>query len=110
MTKYIAQFEFGSDVTPEEAQEWTEAIQENLPKGTAGRVKAVPLVLNIEDVTEAHAGNKATVYLGAPRGYVRGILESVYITGGTAGIRRTLIVDGQAYDVPAYGTVELSEW
>lgn len=110
MTKYIAKFEFGANVTDEEAREWAATIHENLPEGTLGTLNRVPLILNIEDVTEEHAGNKVTVYLGQPRGYVRGILEHVYITGSTAGIRRTLIVDGLAYDVPAYGTVELSEW
>lgn len=127
MSKYVANFEFGGELDPEEVQGWFEAITQELPEGTSGTVKRMPLILDIADVTQEHAGNKITI-----RGYhkkvkdknplnkgpiasilntenLTGILEHVFITGGHQD-RRTFIIDGAAYDIPAYSLVELGEW
>lgn len=129
MTKYIATFEFGSNLTGEDAQGWVAAIQQELPEGAIANLRTVPLVLDLEDLTEAHAGNKITVrgiFSHIKNGdtkaakaqanslvqnaHLTGILEHVFETGHTSGHGRTLIIDGKAYSIPAYSLVELGEW
>jgi hypothetical protein len=129
MTKFIANFEFGANLTHEQAQEWIATVREQLPDGAEGSVKTVPLVLSIEDVTEEHAGNIVTVrglFALIKKGdkkaakamansmvqatNLTGTLEHVFETGNTSGLGRTLVVDGKAYAVPSYSLVELGEW
>jgi hypothetical protein len=119
ITRFEAKMEFGGDTSREDAVAWAEGISEKLPDGALLSLKALPLVLDLDEVTEEHAGNVVTI-----RGFYRkagklvlenavenlsGVLEHVYPTGD-APVRRTFIIDGKAYDIPAYTVVELGEW
>lgn len=128
MTKFEARLTFGADSSAEDAEKWAEAFRMGLPEGAEAEVKAIPLVLSVEDVMEEHAGNRVTI-----RGYYKpvkdrssaalkahapgilnttnltGTLDHVFPTGGHQG-RRTFIIDGAAYDIPAYSLIELGDW
>jgi hypothetical protein len=129
MTKFIANFEFGANLTHEQAQEWIATVREQLPDGAEGSVKTVPLVLALEDLTDEHAGNRVTIrgyFERLPKGdkkgaaaqanaivqsaHLTGVLDHVFITGNTADLGRTLVLEGKAYAIPAYAVVELGEW
>lgn len=109
MTKYIATFEFGSNINSEQAQEWLDAIRDNLPDGTKATLKAEPLLLDVEELTDAHAGEKIKVYVPG-FGEVSGKLQAVFNSGAkTNESARTLVIDGRAWTVN-YGVAQLSEW
>lgn len=107
MTKFVAQFEFGSNLTAEEAQEWIATVQQNLPEESVASVKRVPLTLNVEDLTTEHSGETVTIYIPG-EGTVEGILDAVY-PAGRHKVARTLVIDGVAYTT-TYGVAQLSEW
>jgi len=128
LTKFEAKMEFGGDTSREDAVAWAEAMSEKLPEGTFLTLKALPLVLDLDEITDEHAGNVVTI-----RGYFQhiakgdkkaakaqaasivqagnlsGVLEHVF-QSGAAPAQRTFIIDGKAYDIPAYSLVELGEW
>lgn len=108
MTKFIANFEFGSNMTPAQAEEWISSIHNNLPEGTVATVRTVPLVLNLEDVTPQHVGQQVSVFVNRSTGTVTGRLDAVY-PAGRQSLARTLVIDGRAYTL-IYGVVQISEW
>lgn len=108
MTKFIANFEFGANLTPEQAQEWIATVREQLPEGAAATVKTVPLTLEVENLTEQHVGEHVKVYVDKRTGEVEGKLDALYVAG-RQGIARTLVIDGTAYTM-TYGVVQLSNW
>lgn len=108
MTKFIADFEFGSNLTPEQAQEWIETVQKNLPDGAKGSVKVVPFALALEELTQEHAGNLVIVKDRNGR-EVRGVLEHIF-NSPTGEFSKILVVGGTGFDIPAYSVVQLSEW
>lgn len=108
MTKFIANFEFGANLTPEEAQEWIATVREQLPDGASGTVKTVPLMLEVENLTEQHIGEHVKVYVDKHTGEVEGTLDALYVAG-RQGIARTLVINGTAYTL-TYGIVQLSKW
>lgn len=127
MTRFEARLNFGADSEAAEAQQWADAFLAGLPEGATAEVRAIPVILDLEDITEEHAGNRVIIrgyfkHEGKPRQALSdnkevevltknlvGILEHVYLTGAHPG-RRTFIIDGAAYDIPAYSMVELGEW
>jgi hypothetical protein len=71
-------------------------------------IRIVPLVLEVENLTQEHLGQKVTVYVDKKTGTVEGYLEALF-PAGRAGLSHTLVIDGTAYTV-TYGLVTLSEW
>lgn len=108
LTKFIAKFEFGANMTAEQAQEWIETVKHQLPEGAEADVKMVPLVLEVENLTPEFIGQHVSVYVDKRIGTVAGKLDAVY-PSGRQGVAHTLIVEGTAYTV-TYGLVTLSEW
>jgi hypothetical protein len=108
LSKFVAQFEFGANLTPEQAQEWIATVQSNLPDGAIATVKQVPMTLNIEDLTNEHAGERIRVHLSNIEGTVEGKLDAVY-PAGRHKLARTMVIDGVAYTT-SFGVAQLSEW
>lgn len=108
MTKFIAKFEFGANLTPEEAQGWIDAVKEQLPEGAEAEVKMVPMIIEVENLSDEFIGQKVKVYVDRKTGTVEGTLDAVF-PAGRQGIAHTLVIEGVAYTV-TYGLVTLSEW
>lgn len=128
MTRYNLNVVFGSETEPDEARAWAEALALKMPEGCVVTLKAEPMIISLEDLSDEHAGSVVTIH-----GYfeklrptdkkkaaeqanrlvkshnLTGVLERVYQTGARQA-QRTLVIDGAAYDIPAYSLVELSEW
>jgi len=108
LTKFIAKFEFGANLTPEQAAEWVENFRSLLPEGAEADIRMVPMVVEVENITTEYIGQKVSVYVDRKTGTVEGYLEAVF-PAGRAGLSHTLVIDGTAYTV-TYGLVTLSEW
>lgn len=108
MTKYQANFSFGSDVGVAEAHEWFDMLKAQLPEGTEGTLSSEPLVLEVEDLTDAYIGHKVKVYVDKKTGEVEGTLDAVF-PAGRQQIARALVIDGVVHTV-LYGTVQVVDW
>jgi hypothetical protein len=108
LSKFIARFQFGANLTTEEAAEWVENFRSLLPEGAVADIRMVPLVVEVENITQEHIGQKVSIFVDKKTGTVEGYLEAVF-PSGRQGIAHTLVIDGTAYTV-TYGLVTLSEW
>lgn len=106
MTKYTATLKFGSDAELAEVQEWFDKLTTGFPGEVEASLKMEPMVLNVEDVTDAHAGNVVKFY-SKRYGAVKGTLEHVYLSPD--GAARILVIDGVAYHL-TFEVITLSEW
>lgn len=85
-------------------------MQKQLPAGTTIALKQEPLIIDVTELTEQHAGEKIKVYVNKNVGEIEGTLEHVYVAGRSDdSSSRTLVIDGRAFTV-SYGSAQLSEW
>jgi hypothetical protein len=109
MPQFTGTVKFGSNIGSIEAQEWLDAIADQLPEGVQITLKQEPLVLDVADLTDAHKGEQVKVWVPG-YGEVTGRLDAVFSTGRkTDESTRTLIIDGRAWTL-TFGVVTLSEW
>jgi hypothetical protein len=106
MTGYSVKVDFGADAEPDEVEAWFAMLMQSMPEGATGRVVLDRVVLEVEELDEAHIGAHIVADLPGNQ-HVEGTLEGVFPSAN--GIARTLIIDGRAYYV-TYGLVTVGEW
>lgn len=104
---YTVEFTFGAQLAREDVEQWVEAVVQQLPEGTESKVKQHPMLVDVENLTDAHKG--ATVKVHVEGRDVEGTLEGVHMAGGTSGNARVLVIDGKAWTVN-YGVVQVNIW
>lgn len=108
MSKFVAEFEFGTGADRESVEAWFISIMDAMPADTTGTLRNEPLVLDLKEVSEVHAGNLVKFYNPRQKATVEGVLEHVFQSAKDEEAR-TLIVDGKAYEL-SYASVQLGEW
>lgn len=108
VTKYEANFKFGSDIGIDEAAEWFNILKSSLPEGTESSLSSEPLVIEVENVTDAYIGHKIRAYIDKDTGTVEGTLDKVY-PAGRHRLARALVIDGVVYTV-LFGSVQVVDW
>lgn len=103
---FTVTFDFNARVlTESDLYDWAELVLKTLPDNTKVTIAAATTLVNVEDLTDKHVGNRVKVVIGAHT--VEGVLDGVFAAGEGSGHARVLVINGKAWRA-TFGVVEVN--